>query len=199
MTQATASHGLIQRLKEGDREAFTPLFEMYAPRLAVLIHYRMSAQLRALVEVDDLIQETMLRAFRQLDQFAYRGPGSFLHWLSRIAEHVVVDEARFHGREKRRAADAVPLRSESRPEGADPRDSQTPSRIFARNEMLERLVRALEGLPEAHRQGILLSRIEGPSTEEVAARLGRSREAAAVLLHRALQSLRRSLGAARES
>jgi len=60
---ATSSFDLVERARRGDQQAFTRLFEKYRKRLAVLIHYRMSAELRAAMEVDDLLQETLLRAF----------------------------------------------------------------------------------------------------------------------------------------
>lgn len=198
MPATTATFGWIERLRQGDTGAFTPLFEHYRPRLALLIHYRASPRLRSLVEVDDLVQETMLRASRQIDQFSYRGPGSFMHWLSRIAEHVIVDEARFHGRAKRQRGEEVPLRSESNPGGAEPAVSLTPSRIFERGEALRRLLDALETLPDNYRQAILLSRVECLRTDEVAKRMGKSRDAVAVLLHRALHRLREALGEAEE-
>jgi hypothetical protein len=53
MTQATSSLGLIDRIKRGDQDAFTCLFEKYQPRLAVFIHYRMGARLRGLFEKED--------------------------------------------------------------------------------------------------------------------------------------------------
>src|ERR1039458_881231 len=89
MQEVTSTFGLITRVKAGDQEALTRLFDKYRRRLAVMLHYKMSDQLRIAVEVDDLLQETFLRAFRDIQQFAYRSPGSFLRWLASIADHVV--------------------------------------------------------------------------------------------------------------
>jgi RNA polymerase sigma-70 factor (ECF subfamily) len=190
MGSATSTFGLIQRIKQGDREAFTPLFEIYRPRLAVFIHYRLSPQLRAKVEVDDLLQETLFEAYKEFGQFDYRGPGSFLNWLSRIAEHVIIDEARFQGRNKRRAVEMLRLRSEGNPGGPEPVDTRTPSRLFAQSEGIRRLLRNLDELPVHYREAILLSKFEGLATREMAERLGKSPEEAALLLHRALKRFR---------
>ncbi len=187
---ATSSLGLIERIKQGDRDAFTPLFDKYRPRLAVLIHYRLSPRMRTQVEVDDILQETLLRAFQQFEQFAYRGPGSFMHWLSRMAEHVIIDAARYQNRDKRRAAEMVPFRSESNPQGVDPPDTNTPSRLLAQSESLRRLLKKLDDLPEQYREAILLAKIEGLTTQEIAERLGKTRPAVALLLHRALRHFR---------
>jgi RNA polymerase sigma-70 factor (ECF subfamily) len=187
---ATSSFGLLERIRRGDRDAFTPLFEKYRPRVAVLVRYKMSPEMRGRVEVDDLLQETFLRAYRELDHFDYRGAGSFMHWLSRIAEHVIIDTARYQNRDRRRAEEQVPLRSESNPGGVEPVDSRTPSRLLARNERLEQLFRVLDELPEQYREIILLAKIQDLTTQEIAEKLGKSRAAAALLLHRALKQFR---------
>ncbi len=187
---ATSTLGLLERIRAGDENAFSALFQKYSPRLSVLIHYRLSPEMRSRVEVDDILQETFLAASRQLDRFTYRDPGSFMRWISRIANHVTVDAARYHARQKRRPVQLAQLRTESNPQGAEAVDSVTPSRILARKERLRQVLRRLEELPENYRQVILLAKIEGLSTMEIAGRLEKSRENVAVLLHRAVQRLR---------
>jgi RNA polymerase sigma-70 factor, ECF subfamily len=190
MNSATSTFGLLDRIRQGDREAFTPLFQKYRPRLAVFVHYRLSPQLRTQIEIDDVLQETLLKAYKELGNFSYHGPGSFFRWISRIAEHVIVDEARYRGREKRRAAEVVPFRSESNPAGPEPADSKSPSRMFAQSEQVRGLMQMLDALPTNYREVILLSKVEGLSTAEVAEKLGKTRDATALLLHRALRHLR---------
>jgi len=185
----STSFDLIGRIKQGDGNAFTPLLEKYRSRLGVWIYYRMSASLRQRVEVDDIVQETMLRAFREFDRFTWQGSGSFMRWLSRIAEHVIIDTARYHERGKRNA-ELVRFRSESNPAGPEPADSMTPSRCFSGRERLQLLVGSLDALSADYREAIVLAKIEGLTTQELAERLGRNREAAALLLHRALKAFR---------
>jgi len=197
MEAPTTSFGLIDRFKQGDTQAFSLLFERYRPRLAVLIHYKLSPEKRHLIEVDDLLQETFLAAAQDIGNFQYRSPGSFLSWLSRIADHVAIDAARFHGRQKRDAGEVARFRSESNPQGPEPADTRTPSRLLAQKEAVRALLDRLNALPEDYRQAILLAKIEGLSTQEMAERLGKSRQAAAVLLHRAIQRFRQ-LEAARQ-
>jgi len=190
MNPISSSQGLIDRIKNGDHEAFSALFEKHRPRLAVLIHYRLSPELRGSFEVDDILQETFLKAFRDFDQFTYQSPGSFMRWLARIADHVTADLARSQGRQKRHAAEMLRFRSESNPAGPEPMDTQTPSRVFAEQEGLRSLLEKLNTLPDNYRQAILLMKIEGLSTQEAAARLGKSNQATALLLHRALKRFR---------
>lgn len=199
MEPATSSLRLIDRIKNGDREAFSPLFEKYRPRLAVLIHYRLGPQLRQFVEVDDLLQETFLKAFNDMGRFEYRTPGSFMLWLAAIAEHVIVDLARSHGRQKRHANEIVGFRTESRPDGVELVDSKTPSRLLTEKQRVQDLLEKLDALPDEHRQVILMAKIEGLSTQEMAERLGRSRGATALLLHRAIKRFRELYNARAES
>jgi RNA polymerase sigma-70 factor (ECF subfamily) len=190
MGSPTSSFGLLERIREGDRAAFDLLFEKYRRRLAILIYYKLSSQLRRTADVDDILQETLLRAFRGIDTFHYRTPGSFLSWLSRIAEHVLVDTARFEARERRNAGEIVPFRSESNPAGPEPADIHTPSRVLAEKEGYSSLLARLDSLPEQYREVILLAKVEGLETAEIAERLGKSREATALLLHRAVGRFR---------
>ena len=189
MGQPTSTYDLIARIEQGDESAFTPLFEKYQKRLALLIHYKLGHELRRLADVDDVLQETFLEAFRDINRFRYEKPGAFLSWLSRIADHVIADAARFHGRQKRRA-ELVRFRSVGTPDGPDPADSATPSRLLVEKEGLQALIQKLDSLPEDYRRAILLAKVEGLSNAEMAEQLGRSKEAAALLLHRAIKRFR---------
>jgi RNA polymerase sigma-70 factor, ECF subfamily len=189
-TSSTSTFDLIQRFRGGDDGAFGELFHKYKRRLAVLIRYKLSEALRDHFEVDDILQEVFLEASRDLDRFTYRSPGSFMGWLSRIADHVIADEARMQSRQKRDGGERVRLRSESNPMGPEPIDTETPSRILLQQERAEALYARLESLPADYRSAILMAKVECLPLAEMAERLGRSREATAVLLCRALQRVR---------
>lgn len=195
METPTSTLGLVERVKEGDTQAFSLVFRKYRKRLAVLIHYRMGPSLQARMEVDDILQETFFAASRQLDQFTYESPGSFMAWLAKIADHVMIDAARFQGRQKRDWGKNIGFRSQSNPGGAEPVDFETPSRIFSRDERVKILFKKLDQLSAEQREVILLAKFEGLSTEEIGARLGKTRAAVGVLLHRALKLYRESVGA----
>jgi RNA polymerase sigma-70 factor (ECF subfamily) len=189
MASPTSSFTLLEKAKAGDGAALSLAFEGVRRRLAVLVHFKLSPHTREFSEVEDVVQETCLRAFRDLDGFSYQSPGSFLRWLSAIADHVIVDRARYAGR-ARRAGDEVPFRSPSNPQGPEPADTKTPSRLFAQQEAVERLLDRLGAMPEDYRQAILMAKIEGLSTAEMAERLGKSREAVALLVYRAVKRFR---------
>ncbi|SPE24841.1 putative ECF RNA polymerase sigma-E factor [Candidatus Sulfopaludibacter sp. SbA3] len=189
MESPTSTFTLLEQARAGDEQALSRAFEKYQKRLAVLVHFKLSPQARAFSDVEDVVQEIFLRAFRDLGRFEYQSPGSFLRWLSAIADHVIVDRVRYQNRE-RRAGEDVPFRSPSNPAGPEPRDTKTPSRLFAQQEAVERLLDRLGALPEDYRQAILMAKIEGLSTLEMAQRLGKSREAVALLVYRAVKRFR---------
>ncbi len=190
----TTSFGAVEKVKGGDYHAFAALFAKYRRRLAALLRYKAGADLLAAVEVDDLLQETFLRAFRDIQRFNYQAPGSFWNWLASIAGHVVEDAARFEGRQKRNAADVVRFRSATNPGGPDPVDLKTPTLLLSEKEDVAALFVRLDALAPDYREAILLAKIEGLSTSELAARLGKTREGAALLLHRALKRFRALAG-----
>ncbi len=189
MDTPTSTFALLEQAHAGDREALSRAFEQYQRRLAILVHFKLSDHTRTFAEVDDIVQETLLRAFRDIHSFSYQAPGSFLRWLSAIADHVIVDRVRYQGRE-RRAGQEIPFRSASNPAGPEPADTKTPSRLLAQQEAVERLLTRLAALPEDYRKAILLAKIEGLSTSEMAAQLGKSREAVALLVYRAVKRFR---------
>jgi RNA polymerase sigma-70 factor (ECF subfamily) len=187
METPTSTFSLLGKAQAGDRGALSEIFEKHRRRLGILIHFKLRPE--AQPDLEDILQETMLRAFRDMDRFSYRSPGSFFRWLSAIADHVIVDRARYEGRE-RRAGQEVAFRSFSNPAGPEPADTKTPSRVFSQQEGVERLIARLSALPEDYRQAILLAKIEGLSTAEMAERLGKSREAVALLVYRAVKRFR---------
>ena len=189
MGSPTSTFALLEKARSGDEEALSRLFEKHRRRLGVLIHYKLSLQARRFCDVEELVQETHLRAFRDIGRFTYQSPGSFLRWLSSIADHVIIDRVRYEGRE-RRAGEEVPFRSASNPMGPEPADTKTPSRLFAQQEAVERLLARLDALPEEYRQVILMAKIEGLSTAEIAERLGKPREAVSLLVYRAVKRFR---------
>ena len=175
MNGATTSLEIILQAQQGDEHAFARLFARYERKIAILSDYHMSSDLRARLEVEDVLQEIFLRAFRDLGQFTYQSAGSFQKWLIAIAGNVLTDLARSQGRQKRKAEAIVPFRSESNPGGVDPADSRTPSRWLREEQHLE-LLKKLEVLPEEFRQAIGRPRLEGLTTGEMGQRMGEKRK-----------------------
>lgn len=189
MGAPTTTFDLLERARSGDESALSSLFDSYRRRVGVLVYFKLAPELRNEADIEDIVQGTFLRAYRDLDRFQYREAGSFFRWLAAIADHVIIDRAR-HASRERRAGQDVRLRSESNPAGPEPAVTTTPSRLFARREEMERLLESLARLPEDYRSVILMAKVEGVPVDEIAVRLGRPRSAIAVLLYRAVRRLR---------
>lgn len=192
MQSPTTTFLLLEQAKAGDDLALSQAFERTRRRLAVLVHCKLSPRTRNFSDVEDIVQETCLRAFRDIHSFHYQSPGAFMRWLSTIADHVIVDRVRHQNRARRAspAGEDIPFRSPSNPHGPDPATSTTPSRLFSQQQAVDLLLARLDALPGDARQLILMAKIEGLSTAEIATHLGKSREAVAVQLFRAVQRFR---------
>ena len=174
---------LVESAQRGDKRAFDELVALYRDRLRTAIDGRIGVGLRKTVEVEDLVQETFLWAFKSVRTFEWQGEDSFLRWLGGISHHVVLKAAgRAKGRESAALTDEIAT------------DENSPSKILARGERFDRLQAAVDTLSPDHRDVILLTRIEGLKVNEAARRMGRSPEAVKKLLRRALKKLREAFG-----
>ena len=174
----TPTEALVREAQSGQRAAFDELGERFRARLLASIDACTGAKLRASIDREDVLQETLLRAWTSIDRFEWRDETALLGWLRNTARNVVLENARRLQRSLILPADFDP---------ADP--SPSASRVAARKERFARLEGSLAGLSEEHRQVILLARIERLPITEVAQRLGRSPDATSQLLRRALRKL----------
>ena len=186
---------LVILAKGGDESALEQLCGVYAERVRRIVRLRMGSELRSKLESLDIVQDAMMSALRGLGDFSYRGEGSFLRWLSGIAENQIRENLdRLHAA-KRDIRKEVALEALAARPGIDPRKAPslavatTPSVIFSRSEDLDKLERAIDALKPEHREVIVLAKIEGLSYNEVATHLGRSPEAVGMLLSRGMLAL----------
>ena len=165
MSDADADALLVERVKRGDVRAFEMLVVKYQRRVQRLI----GRMVRDVDLVQDISQETFIRAYRALPQF--RGDSAFYTWLYRIA----VNTAKKALGELKRD----PLVSEgsfSNAEDGDETsrvenelsDGETPDALLASKEIAAAVNAAIEDLSEDLRQAITLREIEGLSYEEIA-------------------------------
>ena len=190
MADADADALLVDRVKHGDLRAFEMLVVKYQRRIERLI----GRMVRDVDLVQDIAQETFIRAYRALPQF--RGESAFYTWLYRIA----VNTAKKALVELKRD----PLVSESSRVSADDgdetsrvenelSDGETPEALLASKEVAAAVNSAIEALSDDLRQAITLREIEGLSYEEIAERLNCSTGTVASGLSRARQLLARKL------
>ena len=165
--EAPVEIGLVNAVLAGDREGFSRLYDLYAP----LVHGILLARVPR-AEVDDLVQDIFLHAFRKLHTL--RDGSSFGPWIAMIARNRAVD---FH----RRSRETVEI-SEDLP-GSDKQEARAA-------EILE-LIRSL---PEAYRETLVLRLVEGMTGPEIATRTGLTAASVRVNLHRGMKLLREKLG-----
>jgi RNA polymerase sigma-70 factor (ECF subfamily) len=179
------TRGLLARLARGDGEAANRLFAIHSERLRRAVRLRMPAELRPWLEAEDVCQTALVKALRGLDSFEYRGEGTFLSWLVRIADHAIRDAAR-----------AAARRASVRPGGrsedlvADPH-AESPSRAVVQQEEFALLERGIDALPAGDRELLIDREILGADLADLAARTGKSPVALRVALHRAKARLAR--------
>jgi RNA polymerase sigma-70 factor (ECF subfamily) len=168
---------LVERARRGDHDAFAALVD---PSLA-----RLDAAARLVLRdpelARDAVQNALVRAWRDLP--GLRDPERFDAWLHRILVNSCLDEAR---RRRRR-----PIEVEIDPID-EPSDGADDTRRLADRDQVER---ALNRLDPEHRALVVLHYYLGYPLPEAAASLGISLPAAKSRLHRAMDGLRRTLGA----
>jgi len=182
---------LVSRAAEGDAGAQDELMRQHLPGLRAFVRMRLGARLRSRETSMDLVQSVCGEVLRDIQDFEYRGQGSFRHWLYGCAENKLRKLDRFWKRQRR-----DPQREE-RLDGGDEAtlvlkelgDFCTPSRDAMAREELERIETAFGELSEDQQQVILLSRVVGLPHAAVAKELGRTPTATRSLLSRALARL----------
>ena len=178
----------VAQARDGDSGAFRVLVERHSRNLFRLA-YRMTGHQE---DAEDVVQETFLRAYRQLAKFDDRA--SFGTWLYRIAANCSLDLIRAR---KRRSENRE--NHDSHEEGApDPMQlladgAPTPERLALSSEVERRVAGALDDLSEMERAAFVLRHYEGMCIDDISRTLGVQPNAAKHSVFRAVQKLRRAL------
>ncbi len=192
---------LIQRCRQGEEAAREQLFQRYRHYLHVLAQAQLGRQLRAKCDASDLVQQTLLEAYRDFAGFQGSHERDLLAWLRRILAHNLFNEARHFAARQRDAAREVSLehlqtgldRSSAALSGGIAADTPGPSQLAAEHEDAVRLANLLAQLPEDYQTVLLLRVFEGLPAEEVAQRMNRTAGAVRMLQMRALAALREEM------
>jgi RNA polymerase sigma-70 factor, ECF subfamily len=191
---------LLARARAGDAAALGELLELHRSYLGLLARVQIGRRLQGKVEAADLVQDTFLEAHRNFGLFRGTDATAFVGWLRQIlAANLAMLVRRYLGTQRRDVRMerelAVELDESSRVlcRGLMA-PSSSPSSRAARREQGVRLAAALEQLPEAYREVIILRHLESLSFPDVAQRMSRSLDSVKNLWARALGQLRRSLG-----
>jgi len=167
---------LLARWKGGDQRAATLLVERHADAVA-----RFAASVGAHGDVDEVVQDTFVRAFGSLDGF--RGDSTFSTWLFTIARRLVLDRRRA----ARRRGEQVPVKDD------DVRTEWNALDGVVADETHARMRAALERLTPTQREVFALRVGEGMGYREIAGVAGTTEGAARVHYHNAMRAIKEFL------
>ena len=191
---------LLDRAGRGDPDARGALLQRHRQRLRRMVDVRMDRRLAARLDPSDLVQQTLADADRRLDDYLRSRPLPFYPWLRQLAWDQLVAMHRKHlyarRRSRRREEDVAPaLSDESVAELASclVDDTADPLKKLVRAELQDRVRAAIDKLPEAYREILVMRHLEQLSTAETAAVLAIGSSAAKMRHLRALERLRELL------
>lgn len=173
---ALLDQGLVERWQAGDERAASAIVERHAPALK-----RFAVSLGVREEVDELVQDTFVRAFGALDSF--RSESSLRTWLFTIERRLVLDRRRTELRRR----NEVEVSDSDVVTGYDALDT------IVADEVKARVSRALEKLSRMQREVFVLRVQEGRSYKEIADILASSEGAARVHYHNAMRAVKEYL------
>jgi RNA polymerase sigma-70 factor (ECF subfamily) len=184
--EAEQDNALVDRIRQGEKDAFRALVERH--------HRRAFAIAVALVRNEqdalEVVQEAFLKVHRGLDRF--HGGSTFFTWLYRIVTNVAIDFMRKPARREAELNESSGLGAlVSRVTGGDMADPLWAAR---QRELRERIARELDALPPYHRGVIIMREVEGMSYEEMADAMQVSKGTIMSRLFHARQKLQRALG-----
>ena len=188
----------LRAYQDGDAAALDELFARYFPIVRRIAGSRMGRPIDQMADRDDIAQEALMQAFRNIDAFEMRSEGAFRSWLARIVQAKVIDQRR-HTHSKKRGSGKIQMltdahsQSRGRPE---PPGGPTPSQVAQGNELEHSYESALLRLSEFHRELINLRDLCEMTYADIAIELDLNTAATArMATHRARQKLKETLRA----
>jgi RNA polymerase sigma-70 factor (ECF subfamily) len=174
---------VISRVRAGDDDAFRELVERHG-RAVFRVAFRVTGRVE---DAEDVVQETFLRAYRQLNRFEARS--NVRTWLHRIATNCAIDLLR--ARPKREVAEEPETLERAAVAAGDAQPS--PERSLLGVQIRERLGGAMALLTEMERATFTLRHFEGLSIDEIGGKLGLNTSATKHSIFRAVRKMRREL------
>jgi len=195
--QATVPQSTEQRAG-GAATARDEVFAKARDYLRVLARVGLDPRLRAKVDESDVVQQSLLEAHRDWDQFRGTTAAERFAWLRQILARNLSNLLRDHTRAKRDVnrewrPDPAAEASSARLERWLAADQTTPGTAAVREEEAARLALALAELPDGQREAVILRHWHGCSVAEIAGQLHTTPDAVTGLLYRGLKALRARL------
>jgi RNA polymerase sigma-70 factor (ECF subfamily) len=181
--EMTTDVAVVSRARSGDADAFRQLVERHS-KMTFRVAYRMTGNEQ---DADDVVQETFLRAYRQLEHFEERA--DFGTWLHRIAVNCSLDLLRARSRADRNYGGDL----ESAELAGMARSEPQQDRLLMSADLQKQVTAAMGRLSSNERTAFVLRHFEGMPVEEIGETLGIQVNAAKHTIFRAVRKLRESL------
>jgi RNA polymerase sigma-70 factor, ECF subfamily len=199
----TDTEQLVEKLRGGDRQALTDLFQRHRDRLRRMVELRMDPRLQARVDASDVLQDAFLDVAARLDSYLKGSELSAFLWLRLVVgERLAICHRRHLGTRMRDAGQEVSLYRDPLPQASSAALASmllgrltSPSRAALRAERVLQVQEALNELDPLDREVVALRSFEQLSRAETAQILGISEGAAAQRYIRALKRLKAILAA----
>jgi len=166
MSEQDIDRQLVEKARQGDKRAFELLVEKYQRRLYRLL----SRMVRDPEEVEDIAQETFIKAYRALSNF--RGDAAFYTWLYRIGVNTAKNYLAMRKKSMPTISDHAMNDEDEPDERLIAHDIATPESELQSKQIAIAVNEAVESLPEELRSAIILREMEGLSYEEIAESMG---------------------------
>jgi RNA polymerase sigma-70 factor (ECF subfamily) len=191
----SSQHGPSDHAAEGDAPIEDWLVR-FRPWLALTARMHIDSHFRGKFDPSDIVQATLMEAWRSAPEFRGRTEAERIAWLRKILAHVLAHEVRrYRGTRKRDLNRELSMerslaQSSQQMNAALVSAMTSPSERAAKQEQQVLLAEMLDKLPADYREVIILRNLQGLGHNEVAQRMGRSVGAVRMLWVRALQELR---------
>ena len=163
---------LLKEVKEGSRESLERLFERYAARVKQIVALHMRKPVSALADCDDILQDALFRAYRNIESFTLQSTGTFYSYMVHCVRASISDAARRENAEKRGAGTVKGFGDFNLASCLFPADGPTPSAVVRGKEAEERIEEALCHLSSKDRHLIMYRCLYGMTFGEIAEKLG---------------------------
>jgi RNA polymerase sigma-70 factor (ECF subfamily) len=194
---------LVERLRGGDRQALTDLFQRHRDRLRRMVELRMDPRLQGRIDASDVLQDAFLDTVARVDNYLRGAELPAFLWLRLIVgERLAICQRRHLGTRMRNAGQEVSLYRDPLPQATSAALASmllgrltSPSHAAVRAELVLQVQEALNALDPLDREVVALRHFEQLSRAETAQVLGISEEAGAKRYIRALKRLKAVLAA----
>jgi RNA polymerase sigma-70 factor, ECF subfamily len=201
MDPSDSATDAVQRAIAGDAVALTLLLTTHRRGVRDYVAGRIPANLRGVLDADDLVQDAYAEVFRHIGNFVPQGADSFGRWVRTIALRKLRDAIKIRGADKH-GGEKVQVHAVSPGIGESmvllleimSSDEKSPSRCAAGAEAVAAVREALSLLPDDYQHAVSLVYLQGLSVKVAAANMNRTERAVHNLCHKAKSRLRELLG-----